>query len=202
MICGFCGKEFEQTHGLQKYCSYECKEAKHKEKMRMQYVGKREQSCVICGADLPKHKTRYCSDRCSRRAEAIRAGTVLDHGLLTKTCIVCGKEFQTFKSRKCTCSNECFENNHRRDKRYKGITVDPDISLFKLAERDHDICQLCGLEVNWGDKCEKNGHVICGKMYPSIDHIRPISLGGFHSWDNVQLAHISCNSKKHNRFIG
>lgn len=33
----------------------------------------------------------------------------------------------------------------------------------------------------------------------SIDHIRPLSKGGTHTWDNVQLAHLKCNIKKGNR---
>ena len=37
---------------------------------------------------------------------------------------------------------------------------------------------------------------VVGAMYPSIDHVKPISKGGLHEWGNVQLAHFSCNSKK------
>jgi 5-methylcytosine-specific restriction endonuclease McrA len=33
---------------------------------------------------------------------------------------------------------------------------------------------------------------------PSLDHIMPLSLGGTHTWDNVQLAHLRCNEKKNN----
>jgi hypothetical protein len=33
---------------------------------------------------------------------------------------------------------------------------------------------------------------------PSLDHIMPLSLGGTHTWDNVQLAHLRCNVKKNN----
>lgn len=35
-----------------------------------------------------------------------------------------------------------------------------------------------------------------GPMYPSIDHIVPMSKGGGHVWENVQVAHIICNTEK------
>ena len=203
-ICEYCGKEFILTNGNQKFCSYACKEEKHKERMRMNYIGKREPKCIVCGKELPKFKSKYCSDKCRTWAGHVSVGVCQDHGLLTRQCVVCGKEFKTFKSRKITCSEECRCKNHwiSRDKRYKGITIDSDISLFKLAKRDNNICQICGLEVNWEDKNKVNGHVICGRMYPSIDHVKPISKGGLHSWNNVQLAHIRCNSSKCNRYVG
>lgn len=34
------------------------------------------------------------------------------------------------------------------------------------------------------------------KAYPSIDHIIPVSHGGTHTWDNVELAHRYCNGVK------
>ena len=32
--------------------------------------------------------------------------------------------------------------------------------------------------------------------YPTVDHIVPLSKGGTHTWNNVQLAHMACNSGK------
>lgn len=31
-----------------------------------------------------------------------------------------------------------------------------------------------------------------------MDHKKPISKGGSHTWDNIQLAHHVCNSRKGN----
>ena len=41
-----------------------------------------------------------------------------------------------------------------------------------------------------------------GPMYPSIDHIIPMSKGGGHIWSNVQVAHIICNSIKSDKAVG
>lgn len=58
-------------------------------------------------------------------------------------------------------------------------------------------CMLCGGEVDLGDYYHNNReHYIAGNRYPSIDHIRPVSKGGTHTWDNVQLVHRGCNSIK------
>jgi 5-methylcytosine-specific restriction endonuclease McrA len=60
--------------------------------------------------------------------------------------------------------------------------------------RDGGVCQICG------DRCDyecvsANGKGV-GHLYPTIDHINPLKNGGSHTWDNVQLAHHFCNSKK------
>jgi 5-methylcytosine-specific restriction endonuclease McrA len=36
-------------------------------------------------------------------------------------------------------------------------------------------------------------------MRASVDHIVPLSLGGPHTLDNAQLAHLRCNAIKGNR---
>ncbi len=47
-------------------------------------------------------------------------------------------------------------------------------------------CGLCGLKIN-----NPNDEL-------TVDHIKPISLGGGHSRDNLQPAHRSCNLRKGN----
>ena len=306
MDCLYCGKPVEQASRgrKRKYCSDYCRNEADKEHKRIVYVGKRKEKCDFCGKTLPKYKTRFCSDLCSKKYNDIKNGFIQDHGELTKICPVCGKEFKTWKSTKITCSDECSRKRDNRRKRtvhdrkkylkkhpnaksmeeirlkkkadeevktakreerkkaldaireeketkkraniakyleyeavhecsvcggkftahyptakycskkcqrkiykdnkhrYDGIKVDKDISLPKLMRRDRGICQLCGEPVDITDYVKTNDYVVCGDRYPSIDHIRPVSLGGLHSWDNVQLAHRYCNTLKSNRYIG
>lgn len=117
-------------------------------------------------------------------------------------CEVCGEKFLAHYPTAKYCSKTCQKKSTRTRDRYKGITIDKGITLPRLAKRDHNQCQICGLFVDWDDFIQTDKTKICGDMYPSIDHIRPISLGGVHSWDNVQLAHRGCNSRKHNKYIG
>lgn len=83
---------------------------------------------------------------------------------------------------------------HERAAAY-GVEYDKDVSLKKLIKRDSGICQLCGRPVDTSSFIG-NG---CGLLYPTIDHIVPLSKGGSHTWGNVQLAHMKCNSIKGDR---
>ena len=56
------------------------------------------------------------------------------------------------------------------------------ITVQELSVRDNDICGICGNVVAEGDR--------------SIDHKVALSIGGSHTWNNVQLAHRTCNSSK------
>ncbi len=85
----------------------------------------------------------------------------------------------------------------RRSRRY-GCEYDDTISLMKLFERDGGICQICGKPTDWHDITD--GHI--RKLYPTLDHIIPLSKGGTHTWDNVQLAHMACNAGKCDRLNG
>ena len=66
---------------------------------------------------------------------------------------------------------------------------DKDISLWAVSSRDSDTCHICRAKVDWKDKT-------IGNMYPSVDHVVPLSKGGTHTWDNVKIAHRWCNSVK------
>lgn len=84
---------------------------------------------------------------------------------------------------------------HRRAMVYGSADkFDDSITLDKIIERDNGICQICGKQI---DRTLINGHI--HKMYPTIDHIIPMSKGGKHILTNVQLAHLGCNAKKYDK---
>lgn len=72
------------------------------------------------------------------------------------------------------------------------MPYEPGISLERLIERDGLTCAICGGVCNPNDK--NNGRI--GLTYPTIDHIIAMKNGGGHTWDNVQVAHMICNSTK------
>lgn len=121
-----------------------------------------------------------------------------------KPCRICGN---VFVSNHKYCSAECTAEARRRVmsikkdrrlRRIRGINKDG-ITLQELFQKSAGTCALCGGVCDWNDyRIEGNVH-IAGNSYPSIDHIVPLSAGGEHKWENVQLAHRICNSRKSNR---
>ena len=203
MKCLFCGKEFTENSGPgrpKKYCSDQCRKSADRENKRIQYVGKRETVCRQCGKELPKNKTRFCSNDCKVTYNHIKAGLIQHDKILQKICPVCGMVFETWKSQKLTCSQKCSRIRKWRIADNQGIIRDYGITLEELAEHYNNICQICGEPVDWNDYTGTRGiDFTAGSNYPSIDHIKPKSKGGIHSWDNVQLTHMKCNIAKGNK---
>lgn len=123
--------------------------------------------------------------------------------LKTCLCIECGEEFLSVSVIKL-CSDKCRRKRgnrlrelNRRLKLKENGEVDYSITLDKLIKRDKKVCKLCGEKVNKKDYVTtEEGYFIAGNSYPSIDHILPVARGGTHTWDNIQLAHRSCNAEK------
>ena len=122
-----------------------------------------------------------------------------------KICAECGQPFITYRKDVVCCSKECKKkrNNNHKDRRIRKCNrIDKDITLIKLSKRDNNICHICGEKVDWNDfYYREDGIFIAGEYYPSIDHIKPISKGGDHTWDNVKLAHRHCNTIKSDKLI-
>lgn len=76
--------------------------------------------------------------------------------------------------------------NHRRRARVAGVYAES-VYMPELYERDKGICGLCGLDVSLNQA--------------SIDHIIPISIGGPHTMENVQLAHRLCNVARKDKLL-
>lgn len=87
--------------------------------------------------------------------------------------------------------------NWRRDHRFliaardgerraikRGLTADK-VDYESIVERDAWACHVCG------------GHVDLTTL--SFDHVIPIAKGGPHTYENVKVAHQSCNYRKHTK---
>lgn len=195
-ICQFCGRTFEvKRRDLQNiYCSHECQ------------IGEKKARKVILDEEKRANKRAAAAER-ARQAERPAAINQVKNTIKrilkekqkdinrTSECPECGKIFEAERasnSGKQYCSEGCRRkhDNRRRDRRLeKCSVVDWSITLTKLYQRDHGFCQLCGEPVDFN--ADPNSD-----EYPSIDHIIPISKGGDHTWENVQLAHRGCNTKK------
>lgn len=84
----------------------------------------------------------------------------------------------------------CKKHSHRA--KIYGCEFEMGISLKKLIDRDGLVCYLCGEQCDTNDK----SYGSIGPLYPTIDHVIPLSKGGGHTWSNVKIAHFMCNVRK------
>lgn len=103
---------------------------------------------------------------------------------------------QRYCSKECERKSGWEKSDPARNARKREAIIDKDITLRKVAERDRDICYLCGEKVDWNDFKYIHGKKTTLKRYPSIDHVIALANGGKHEWSNVRLAHICCNAAK------
>jgi 5-methylcytosine-specific restriction endonuclease McrA len=92
------------------------------------------------------------------------------------------------------CGNPCEKHIYKRQKIKDNGKIEWSINLHKLAQRDKNICHICGQKVDMN--ADNND-----ASYGSIDHVIPISKGGTHTWNNIKLAHRGCNTMKSNKMV-
>lgn len=219
-ICKNCEKEFrpkmpDRTTFCSRECAYEYRSAhKNPKKSKAKEPTAYSKQCAFCGTSFETtYKNQiYCSSKCRDMVTSSKQKTKKrdEFAPTSIACQNCGKTFATtFMGSKLYCSDECKRNhaNHYRDiyRRHKlkeNGTIQWDITLKKLIKRDKNICHICGGECDIKDyKLNEQGSFVVGGMYPSIDHVQPVSKGGTHTWDNVKLAHHHCNTVKSNNCV-
>ena len=179
--CGICGGEFERNMTTIRHRGIRCPLCLKRERL-----------------ETEKEKAREKAEE-QKQKELDKVNRSVQMEYLTKTCKECGSVYLTTNKARQYCSNECRHKfkNRLKDKRLnKTNIVDKDITLIKLADRDNNTCYLCGCAVNWDDYNIMDGLKVVGGLYPSIEHVKPLSRGGKHEWGNVRLAHKSCNEDK------
>ena len=206
--CEACGVEYLSTYSWQKYCSPTCK---RRVKERQKRERRKDTLCVVAGCtDAGVRSSGLCEMHYSRRQRGIPFS-------LTKRPYVGRRQSETCTAPGCgkptywteLCKRHYLEAKVREGKDWAVLEYEsPDarkktelyggvftvVNRFELFNRDGWVCQLCGEPV---DPELKRPNV----MAPTIDHIAPLSLGGDHTMENCQLAHLSCNSSKGNRWV-
>lgn len=211
VTCETCGKTAFTHVRNWRFCSQTCKDK----------FWSRTESCGLCGAAMWRSSTpsdsRFCWD--CRKVEG-RHGTVAEYKKRGCRCERCRKAWAGYnakyqkaarararKPRDCDqcgtsfiprsnqvrCSDACMRSwraaNHAGRRGASDVgPIDP----LEIYERDGWICALCELPVDPTETYPSPG-------YPTLDHILPISLGGKHAAENLQLAHSYCNGVKGNR---
>lgn len=211
--CCTCGAEFEKTYSWLRKGNVICPECRKRESLARQEEKKRiaKQNADVKQVERLWYKlTHPPKNPYDEQHEAFlnRSGI----------CEICGKPYtvreyvESCGLKKAqdngVCSDVCRQkkkkaqrktshkgrrDSHRHRATKFGCEFDSSVTLQKLIKRKGLRCAICG------EMCDPNDHSwseYCGPMYPSIDHIIPMSKGGGHTWENVQVAHIICNSEK------
>lgn len=192
-----CGYEFEIS-GItirHRKCKLKCpkcspieieqrrkEKAEERKRQREEYKQKQKELLTVDGVRIRKH---------SKKPQ--------QKSFFFNECKCCGSLFLATAAKKTYCSLSCQKRivNRYLDNRIKKEQIkDKDITLEKLFIRDSGVCYLCGGLCDWYDYQKTDLAFVAGDYYPSIEHIKPISKGGLHSWDNIKLAHRICNTKK------
>lgn len=140
--------------------------------------------CEICGAI---YTVRDYVESCGfKKAQ--------DNGVCSEKCRRIKKNRSARDSRK----RRGVKDNHRHRARKYGCEYDSSVTIQNLIKRNGLRCAICGGMCDWNDHSWSE---YSGPLYPSIDHIIPMSKGGGHTWDNVQIVHMICNSEKGDKVV-
>lgn len=192
--CEVCGHVFTRSWSATRHGRVGCPECAKAQSIANQKSKEHDRKIAKADQTIKKQQSKRGREvvRLLKRAERLHA------------CPVCGEITDNQKY----CSEQCRRKAYnqrkefsRRNKVAKAM-IDADISLEKVYEIANGVCNICGGKCDWNDYRYKDGFFIVGDTYPSVDHIVPLAKGGVHSWNNVQLAHHICNSRKGASLIG
>lgn len=217
--CDVCGKEFINRDKRVKTCSRECGKAlatiNHPVK-----ATRTPRECIGCGNEFLPHREnrpqKYCTQECATAHRPTKPRTDrVTLTILSCVCVDCSIEFMNVRYPRSRCDScnrkynstrtskriteryhsdpefrdEVIARAHSRRVDKLGLGGSYRVVMSQLIERDESTCGICGELVTEST----------GPMKPSIDHIIPLSRGGLHSEENIQLAHYRCNLSKNNK---
>lgn len=208
--CDRCGRPLPPGW-TRKYCSAECRNragyersrtdgryAAELARMRDETAERRAaEQCPFCSGPMAPRKRAHCgSEECRRAHNAARGRKFMreykaKHGVpyvakyrppdyLEKL-----KELPKDPARIAARKQE----NWQRRRAQKLAAPYEQFRHVDVFERDAWICGLCNRPVDRELRHPDD-------MSATLDHITPLSRGGHHVWDNVQLAHRTCNGQK------
>lgn len=214
-FCEYCGKPRYSDHpNRNRFCSRECArkakllkgEAKRNQKLlkKLQWEEERQRVCEYCGKAYVANcsNQKYCSKECGyegnkrlHRKKYVDAYEASDF-----YCAECGKHvvLHCGDTRSVYCSEECGvkamrrigrkKYNQKRKEQMEDAYVEP-VGIKETYHKYKGICAICGLPVPATSEPTS-------VWAATRDHVVPLSKGGLHEKDNVQLAHRMCNSMK------
>jgi len=158
-------------------------------------------TCIQCGETWTSthRRSKFCSSKCINKHTDLHnpircSESGCDRGIRGKgLCAMHWRRKARADGREANPEwNDARKASYHKRRAQKLGTQVEDLRPIDIYERDIWLCGLCMTPVDpecaWPDP-----------MSPSLDHIKPLSLGGAHTYENVQLAHLTCNVSKGNR---
>ena len=141
--------------------------------------------CRFCGIKFKTYSNNICCSKECKKQWTIRKNT--------KMCNECNEPFISADNRKKYCSKKLKNKNRGKISHVKraikyGVKYEQGITIDKLKKRDGNKCLECGCKVkddNIGGFHKKNA---------TIGHLIAMSKGGSHTWGNIQLECMECNT--------
>lgn len=211
--CLRCGKEFYADRTVTVYCSKKCAKQTHsllkwaKGEHKTKYTKVYYNTCLYCSGTFiskyPNSFKLFCCSDCGEKHHYInRKDNKKEYGIEV-TCKECGKNFiLTFnkkgvRNNRIFCSDKC---NHKyggrmsksKRKAKESCSIIENVHPYDIFKRDGWKCCICDVST------PRRLRGLNFPNSPELDHIVPVSLGGNHTWDNLQLLCRQCNNIKSN----
>lgn len=213
--CIECGGSLEGRAKSARYCSDKCRRPTKAAREKDRYAASKP---LIACANPYCHtlfsvpnRSVYCSSECSyvarqivREGKAAGQAAAISRGMLEACriyyfkCCDCGSPIVRKWKRpgKFPCCRLCARRRyleHMARKNHKRRTSGkPVMSVFQLAKRDGEHCNICHRKVDM----TLSGNA---KWGPTIDHLIPVSDHGTNDPENLALAHRHCNVSRNSR---
>jgi len=171
--------------------------------------------CTWCG-DLfgsTRRNASMCQPEC-RASYAASGGAThfrASQRQTTKICAYCKKEFRTSNSTRTHCDIRCtlkdrpwkpegmkakgMRSSYAKRRNQARRAGDKDLTTYSIWKAEGGHCRLCNKQTI--DPTTPRALKPAKRdAWASLDHIKPLSAGGTHTWDNAQLLCYPCNSGK------
>jgi len=158
--------------------------------------------CAQCNEPIPADRNmraKFCTERCSRTAHRDSSTKVCNEPQCGKPmrakgmCTMHWRRVARAEGREVNREwDEKRKANYHKRRAARRTTSVETIEPLDVYQRDVWMCGLCDTAVD-------NELAYPHPMSASLDHVQPLSKGGSHTWENLQLAHLTCNVSKGNR---
>lgn len=193
--------------GESRYCDHKCAPQNKRPLAKAQWPPRQYGSCSRLSKGCSECKTGrqagLCGEHHRRRFVLRQMLWTRLRWLLPRVCSQCDTTSQAWGHLRqfctpCSSHNRSAQRKWMKIKRKHRMTGGAtDISPARLYERDDRMCALCHRVTDHPRVWEQ---WMTSKRWmpnaPTVDHIVPLAKGGTHTWENVQLAHWSCNGDK------